>query len=84
MSTVQGTMKNTFMKQVRVLRDAMPSHKFQATTIGGINYITCKPLTNLVLSSELIMAGRLGLNYITNRNEFISSELKGNYSKLYK
>jgi len=75
---------NTFHKQLRKLREAMPDHNFQVSKIGSINYITCKPINHLVGSRELVTAGELGLNYITNRNEFVSLELTGNYQKLYK
>ena len=74
---------NTFHKQLRELRESMPSHKLEATQLGSVNYITCKPINALVSMTELIQGSLADMSYIPSLDMFISM-VKGNNKKLYK
>jgi hypothetical protein len=76
-------MKNTFLKQVRELRDAMPNHKFKVEQLANTNYIVASPLYGISGAVEMMDMQRAGVSYIVALNLFVTM-IKGNNQKLYR
>lgn len=74
---------NTFIKQVRALRDAMPNHKLTVERIVNVNYIVAKPIYGLAGAVEIMDMQKAGANYYPIIDLFVT-KIKGNNLKLYK